>query len=117
MELTLTRHSGTQIAVACDGWPSHTFELRMLAPSEDQGLPHPPNDPVAFGQVIYRPLFPPATVAQHLLDAAPERIVLVASDNDIDAILWEYAYRSYAPEKSESFLILEDHLVRGLPAD
>ena len=30
MELTLTRQVGTQVAVTCDGQPSHTFDLPPL---------------------------------------------------------------------------------------
>jgi hypothetical protein len=39
MELTLTRSNGTdaQVHIACDGQPSHTFDLRTLVPGNVAG--------------------------------------------------------------------------------
>ena len=49
--------------------------------------------------------------AQRALANAPERILLVTTDNDLDAVPWEYAYGP------DGFLVLECHFVRGLPAE
>jgi CHAT domain/AAA domain len=125
MELTLARQSqpGTQVTVTCDGQPSHTFDLRTLIPDADKGPPPPLTDPVAYGQALYAALFPPGTPARRALDNAPERILLVTTDNDLDAVPWEYTYGPYGAadpshaESSEGFLVLECHFVRGLPAE
>ena len=74
-------------------------------------LPHPLDDPVAYGKAIYQALFPPDTAAWSALNANPERILFVSTDDTIDAIPWEYAYGP------DDFLVLECHFVRGLPAD
>jgi tetratricopeptide (TPR) repeat protein len=110
MELTLTRQSGTQILVTCDSQSSHTFDLLSLLPQE-KGLPQPLDDPVAYGQALYTALFPPETLARRTLANMPERILFIASDNDLDAIPWEFAYGP------DGFLVLECHFVRGLPAN
>ena len=125
MELTLARQPqpGTQVTVTCDGQLSHTFDLRTLIPHADKGPPHPPADPVAYGKAIYAALFPAGTPARRTLDNAPERILLVTTDNDLEAVSWEYIYGPYGAadprhaEVSEGFLVLECHFVRGLPAD
>lgn len=110
MELTLARQNGSQVLVTCDNQPSHTFDLLTLLPHE-KGLPQPFDDPVAYGQTLYAALFPPASLAQRALANAPERILLIATDNDLDAVPWEYAYGP------DGFLVLDCHFVRGLPAD
>jgi tetratricopeptide (TPR) repeat protein len=110
MELILTRQSGTQILVTCESQPSHTFDLLSLLPQE-KGLPQPLDDPIAYGQAVYAALFPPETLARRALANTPDRILLVTTDNDLDAVPWEYAYGP------EGFLVLECHFVRGLPAD
>src|SRR5438132_3808729 len=114
MELTLTRQVGTQVAVTCDGQPSHTFDLRTLIP-DDEGSPHPIDNPLAYGKTLYTALFPPETPARRALDNMPERILLVAIGNDLDAIPWEYAY-PYGSEDPGTFLVTTCHFVRGLPA-
>jgi hypothetical protein len=116
MELTLVRQAGTQVLVTCDGQPSHTFDLLTLVPGE-KGPPQPLDDPVAYGKAVYQALFQPETAARRELDAMPERILLVTTDDTIDAIPWEYAYGLYGAEDSENFLVLACHFVRGLPDD
>jgi CHAT domain len=116
MELTLTHQAGSQILVTCDNQPSHMFDLLPLIPHQ-MGLPQPLDDPVTYGQALYAALFPPEILAQRALANAPERIVLITTDNDLDAVPWEYAYGPYGSGDSESLLILECHFVRGLPAD
>src|SRR6266700_88248 len=110
LELTLTRQAGSQVLVTCDGRTSHTFDLLTLMPGSN-GLPSPLDDPVAYGKAIFQALFPKETAAWSSLNARPERILFVATDNDIDAIPWEYAYGP------DDFLVLEYRFVRGLPAD
>ncbi len=92
MELTLTRQTGTQISVTCYEQSSHTFDLRALIPNKEKGPPQPLDDPVAYGKAIYQALFPPETAARRELEAMPERILLVTTDDTIETIPWEYAY-------------------------
>src|SRR2546430_8608942 len=108
MELTLSRQARTQVAVTCDGQPSHTFDLPPLP--DEKKLLYSPEYPIAYGQTLYTALFPPDTVARCAFDNAPERILLVTTDNDLDAIPWEYAYGP------DGFLVLDCPFVRGLPA-
>jgi tetratricopeptide (TPR) repeat protein len=116
MELTLARLTGTKVLVTCDSEPSHTFDMLTLVPS-DQGPPQPVDDPVAYGKVVYQALFPPASAARRELDAMPERILLVSTDDTIDSVPWEYAYGLYGDDDVENFLVLACHVVRGLPQD
>ncbi len=117
MEITLTRQDGTQVRVTCESQSSRTFDLHTLVPNNDTGPPHPLVDPIAYGKAIYAALFPPETPARRALESAPERILLVTTDNDLDAIPWEYAYGPYGTDDSGGFLVLECHFLRGLPAD
>ncbi|MGD9098858.1 MAG: tetratricopeptide repeat protein, partial [Anaerolineae bacterium] len=133
MELTLSRQSDTQVAVACDGQHSHTFDLRQLAPDENVPgrPPQPLDDPVAYGRAVYQALFPPDTPTAQALAAGPERILLVAapsagsgqdpstssgqdpstdSGQGLQTVPWEYAY-------GDDFVVLDCPFVRGLPAD
>ena len=111
MELILTLQTHNQVAVSCDEQPSHNFDLTTLIP--DQNIPerplHPLEDPVAYGQAVYQALFPKGTPARQKLEAEPDRIMLIAEDERLQAIPWEYA------QSSEDFLILEVPFVRGLP--
>jgi tetratricopeptide (TPR) repeat protein len=116
MELTLTRQGGTQVLVTCDSEPSHPFDMLTLVPGE-QGPPQPVDDPVAYGRAVYLALFPPASAARRELEAMPDRILLVSTDDDIDSIPWEYAYGQYGTEDVETFLVLACYVVRGLPRD
>src|SRR5712691_3192624 len=109
MELTLTRQAGTQVAVTCDGQPSHTFDLPPLP--DEKKLLYVPDYPIAYGKALYTALFPPGTAAQRTLATTPERILLVTTDPDLDAIPWEYAYGP------DGFLVLDCQFVRGLPAE
>ena len=111
MELILTRQFGSRIAVTCDGQLSHTFELSTLPPTGTNHLPQFLNDPVIYGQAIYRALFLSGTLAQHTLDSTSERILLVATDHNLDAVAWEYAYGP------NDFIVLDHPFVRGLPTD
>jgi tetratricopeptide (TPR) repeat protein len=110
MELILTRQAGTQVVVTCDSEPSHTIDVLTLVPGE-QGPPQPIDDPVAYGKAVYQALFPPESATRRKLEVMPERILLVTTDNDLDAVPWEYAYGP------NGLLVLECHFVRGLPAD
>jgi hypothetical protein len=108
MELTLTHKTDTQILVTCDGQPSHTFDLQMLTKSERPLRVL--DDPVAYGKRLYQALFPSGTLAKRTIDQAPERILLISMDDDLNAIPWEYIYGP------DGFIVLECHFVRGLPA-
>lgn len=110
MELTLVRKSGSQILVSYDNQPSHIFDLLTLIPNE-KDLPQPLDDPEAYGKAVYHALFPPDTPTRRTLDNAPERILLITTDDDLDAVPWEYA------SGPNGFLALEYHFVRGLPVD
>ena len=103
MELTLARQAEAQVAVTCDGQPFHTFDLLTLIPGE-KGPPQPLDDPVAYGKAVYQVLFSPETIARRELDAIPERILLITTDDTIDAILSEYAYGLYGTDNIENFL-------------
>jgi len=98
--------------VTSDGQPSHFFDIDMLIPNDDI---HPLVDPVAYGKIIYQALFPPGTPAQlalkSTLSMTQARLLLVTTDNDLDAVPWEYLYGN------DGFLILECHFVRGLPVE
>jgi len=115
MELTLNPHTDSEISVMCDGQPSHSFNLAMIIPDGNQGPPHPPPDPIAYGKTIYSALFPSGTLAQNTLRSTltmnPARLLLVSTDDGLDAIPWEYVYGP------EGYLILDCHFVRGLPAE
>src|SRR5260370_13048733 len=114
MELTLAHHTDqhdTQISVTCDVQFSHTFDLLTLVPNSESRLPQPLDDPIAYGKAIYQALFPPGTLAQLTLSKGPERLLFVLTDDDLDAIAWEYAYGP------TGFLVLECRVVRGLPVE
>ncbi len=110
MELTLAHQTETQISVTCDGQFSHTFDLRPLILPKDKEEERLLNDPVGYGKALYNALFAPTAPARKALDAAPERILLIATDDDLDAIPWEYVY------SPDGFLVQQCHFVRGLPA-
>jgi tetratricopeptide (TPR) repeat protein len=116
MELTLARLDGTQVTVTYDGQFSHTFDLLTLFPG-DKGPPQPLDDPVSYGRAVYQALFPPETIARRELETVPERILLVTTDDTIDAVPWEYAYGLYGADDIENFLVLSCHFVRGFPFD
>jgi len=111
MELILTRQFGSRIAVICNGDLSHTFDLSMLPLTGTDHLPQFRNNPVAYGQAIYHALFLPETLAQRTLESTFERILLVTTDNDLDAVAWEYAYGP------SDFIVLDHPFARGLSAD
>src|SRR5713226_1044053 len=73
LDITLTRQSGTQVQVTCDGQPSHSFDLQSLALAQkgQPGLPQPLDDPVAYGKAAYQALFPAGSPAQQALEAMP----------------------------------------------
>jgi tetratricopeptide (TPR) repeat protein len=122
MELTLSRQDATttQVSVACDGQHSHTFDLLSLIPAssgdDEQGLPGPFDDAVAYGTALFAALFQPGSVAASKLQEEygkeRPRILLVTADEMVDAIPWEYAYGS-----DGEFLVCEMPFVRGLPRE
>src|SRR5437016_3335661 len=95
MELILTRKSETQILVTCDCRSSHSFDLRTLVLNYDKGSPKLLDDPVDYGKAIYGALFPSEVPARHALESGPKSILLVPTDNDLDAVPWEYVYGRY----------------------
>jgi tetratricopeptide (TPR) repeat protein len=112
MELELTRHSGanTHVNVTCNSQPSHTFDLLTLVPDEEKGVPQPLEDPKTYGQAIYTALFPPDSPSLNALEEMPDRILIVTTDDVLDAIPWEYAH------SPTGFLVQKCRFVRGLPA-
>ena len=108
----LAHHTETQIRVTCDGSYSHLFDLQPLTLSKKDAdqlllISHPEQ----YGRVLYNALFPHGTPAYQTLKTLPERILLIAKEDDLDAIPWEYSYGS------TGFLILNHHFVRGLPPE
>src|SRR5579872_1406208 len=93
MELRLARPDThqSQVAVTCDDAFSHTFDLDTLIPSRTNSLPHPIIDPNKYGKALYAALFPPGSLAYQALVAKPRRILLVAADELLDGLPWEYA--------------------------
>src|SRR5207302_11405106 len=109
MEITLIRQLGPQVNVLCDGQLSHSFDLCGIFPGTHR-LPSPVKDPVVYGHALYHALFLPATLAQRSLTLSPLRLLLVLTDEHLDAVPWEYVYGPHG------FLVQEYHFVRGLPA-
>lgn len=99
MELILTLQGETEVSV--------TFDPRPLLLKDEQDLQ---KNPVVYGEKLYNALFPQNTLAQCTLATSPERILLVTTSENLDAIPWEYAYGP------DGFLVLECPFVRGLPA-
>ncbi|MGH2497007.1 MAG: CHAT domain-containing protein, partial [Ktedonobacteraceae bacterium] len=113
MELIVTRQAGleTEVTVLCDNQHSHIFDLRPLLLKKEKDREELLNDPVTYGKQLYAALFPSETLARRALASTPERILLVTTDPDLDAVPWEYAYGP------DGFLVLECHFVRSLPAE
>ncbi|MBZ0281447.1 MAG: CHAT domain-containing protein [Anaerolineae bacterium] len=111
MELTLTPQNGTQIAVACDDQPSHTFDFLTLTPDEKipGRPPQPLEDPVVYGQAVFAALFPADSPARRKLDEQTKRIVIVTERDDLQFIPWEYAH------DGQNFLVTQYPFVRALP--
>ena len=116
MELTLTHHTATQISVSCDGQLSHMFDVSIIPASTHADEPPELTDPQVYGRAVYQALFPPGTPARSTLDGQPERLLLVLTANDLDAVGWEYAYGPFTSDYDE-FLVSACHVVRGLPAE
>lgn len=116
MELTLIPQPADppQVAVHINGRYTHTFPLAPLQLGDDA----PPADAVAYGRSLYRALFPPDGEAAQTL-ATADFILLVTSDDAIQAIAWEYAYddRRHGGEQYGGFLVCALPFVRGLPAE
>jgi tetratricopeptide (TPR) repeat protein len=110
MELSLTLQEGNQILVTCDDHPSHTFDLQTLLSSE-QAFSPPLSDLIAYGTILAKDLFAPDSLASRALGAFPERIMLVTTDDALDAIPWEFTYIQ------DDFLVVQFPFVRGLPAE
>src|SRR5258708_1635017 len=110
MELTLIHQGGTQVSVDCERQFSHTFDLLSLIPSENNkdSPPQPLIDPIGYGKAAYNALFQNGTLARNGLDAAPARIVLTTSNDELQAVPWEYAY------DGRQFIVACYPFVRGL---
>jgi tetratricopeptide (TPR) repeat protein len=108
IELTLTQQSPTVVGVTCNGEHSHTFENSAVPEMSEAAIL---KDPVAYGKVLYQALFPQGTIARRTLEEMPERLLLVAETDALDAIIWEYLHGP------DGFLVLERPFVRGLPRE
>lgn len=123
MELILLSQSEHEVAVTCDGQHSHTFDPQPLQFAENEEKMPLQDDIVAYGKNVYEALFAPGSLARKALAGQPDRLLLVPTTTELDAIPWEYAYGSYgsedphAPDYSEDLLLLECPFVRGLPAE
>lgn len=108
MEVSLTRSDATasQVTVTCDGQVSHIFDLDTA-----NSLPHPMKNPIAYGKALYQALFPPGSPSRKTLTQERERILLVAHDELLDAIAWEYLYGP------DGFVVCDVPFVRGLPPE
>ncbi len=115
MELHLARSDArqTEVSVTCNGALSHTFDLRTLMPASTPGLLHPIRDPVTYGKALYAALFAPDSLAEQALAAKPSRILLVALDEELDALPWEYASLS----GPGGCVACRCSFVRGLPTE
>jgi len=113
MELTLTRQAGTQVAVTCDGKSSHNFDLLSLIPDEKipNRPPQPLENPLAYGEAVFRALFPADTLAAQALAHRPERLLLVTTEPEVQMVPWEYAYGP------DGFVVLNTPFVRGILPD
>jgi len=113
MELRLARPDThqTQVAVTCDNAFSHTFDLATVIPTRTNSLPHPMIDPVRYGKALYAALFPLGSLAYQALVAKPPRILLVAVDELLDALPWEYA------SGPKGYVACSCSFVRGLPPE
>jgi hypothetical protein len=116
VELVLTLQEGSQIHVTCNDHSSHTAELYPLLFQSEQEAKIIVEDPVCYGKKLYSALFPPNSIAQQALSTMPERLLIVAPEPLLDAIPWEYVYGPYGVDDAENFLVLECHVVRGLPS-
>ncbi len=115
MELHLARPDSrqTQVAVTCNNALSHTFDLHTLIFSSTPGLPHPITDHVTYGKALYTALFPPGSLASQALATKPRRILLVAADDKLDELPWEYA----SPTGPGGCVACTCSFVRGLPTE
>ena len=111
MEVQLTRPdtSAAEVSVVCDNQLSHSFDLHILFPSEE--VSHPIDNPVAYGSALYAALFPTGSLALETLEGQLERIVLVTTDEELDALPWEYVHGP------DGFLVTQYPFVRGLPVE
>ncbi|MBA2285534.1 MAG: tetratricopeptide repeat protein [Ktedonobacteraceae bacterium] len=115
IELHLARSDArqTEVSVTCNGALSHTFDLRTLMPTSTPGLLHPIRDPVTYGKALYAALFAPDSPAEQALAAKPACILLVAADEELDALPWEYASDSGLG----GWVACRCSFVRGLPTE
>ena len=115
MELTLARQAGTQVLVTCDSDPrTHLISSPFQA---SRGLLNQSMIRLLMAKRCTRPYSHQQSAARRELEAMPERILLVSTDDDIDSVPWEYAYGLYGADDIETFLVLACHVVRGLPLD
>lgn len=93
MELQLAAEPGGKIAVYCDDLSSHCFDLTILFPTQGVEVrPLQPSDASReFGAAMFQALFPDGSPARQALDTKPRRILLVTTDETLQAIPWEYA--------------------------
>ncbi|HEU5380631.1 MAG TPA: tetratricopeptide repeat protein [Ktedonobacteraceae bacterium] len=118
MELMLDLENGTLVRVLCDQQFSHTFDLRDLALADEEAVQAFLAKPDEYGKKLYTALFPRETVARRTFESKPDRLLLVALQEAVDAIPWEYTYGLYGREnQADDFLVLSLPFVRGLPPD
>lgn len=99
------------VRVTCNGLLSHEFELiKVFLPAGTEYQTGAPRfDPVEYGQTLFQALFPENTTASRTLAQAPQRILLVAGDEELESVPWEYLYGP------NGYLVLSHEFVRGLP--
>src|SRR5260370_2803420 len=95
MELTLDLQQDTLVRVVCNETFSHTFDLQALALPDETAVRAFLDHPDAYGKKLYAALFPLETLAHRTLANRPARLLLVALQDAIDAVPWEYAYGPY----------------------
>ncbi|HEU5378200.1 MAG TPA: tetratricopeptide repeat protein [Ktedonobacteraceae bacterium] len=118
MELTLDLENGTLVRVLCDQQFSHTFDLRELVLANEEAVQALRAKPDEYGKKLYTALFPRETVARRTFEGKPDRLLLVALQEAVDAIPWEYTYGLSGREnQADDFLVLSLPFVRGLPPD
>jgi len=107
MELFLTRHDA-HIQAQVNGSASHEFSIHALDFSRDDPLATR-YDPQPYGARLYAALFPRDSAAARALADAPDALLLVIDDAELQRVPWEYLY------DGQTFLALKMPLTRGLP--
>ena len=112
MELSLERQDNSLVRVACDADVSHEFDPASFLPRSDAShyyFSEVSDNPLEWGTAIFGALFPANSLAKEMLELRPDRILLVITDSDLQAVPWEYAYFE------DHFLVADCAFVRGLP--